>query len=220
MVTDQKTGRPLGRTTIRFDRPQGEALVATTRENGTYELALSDIPDTFVVAASQPGYLSEARNLRQADVKGKTHRLDFSMRVVTDDVIAIESDPGVHHLGNDQFEGPANSKFQKRSEGPQFTAEFSVSADSSQLRSQQLTVTFLAKGAQCVPQVRVNGHLLTSKTGLSPVDGSYGTLEFPFASSLLKVGRNQVSIKASTCQDDLDDFEFVNVQIRHAGSGK
>lgn len=214
IVTDRKTGRPLASTTIRFDRAQGKPLVAVTRANGTYELVLPDVPETFAIAASQAGYLPEARNLRSIDVKGKTQRLDFALRTTTEDVIAVENDPVVHHLGNDEFEGVANSKFQRRSEGTAFVHEFTVSGENPLRTFTQPAVTFLAKGVQCPPQVRINGHLLASNNGLSPTDGAYGTLVFPFNSLLLKTGKNEVSVTAAICQGDLDDFEFVNVQIR------
>lgn len=216
IVTDKKTGRPLARTTVRFDRAQGKPLVAVTRDDGTYELVLSDIPESFAVAASQAGYQPEALNLRSVDVKGKTHRLDFALRVANEDVIVVENDPVVHHLGNDQFEGVANSKFQRRSEGSSFESVFTVTVENSQKESARPAVTFLAKGVQCPPQVRINGHLVPSNKEVTPDDGTYGTMVFPFDRSLLKVGKNQISIWATSCQGDLDDFEFVNPQIRLA----
>lgn len=214
IVTDKKTGRPLARTTVRFDRAQGKPLVAVTRDDGTYELVLSDIPETFAVAASQAGYQPEALNLRSVDVKGKTHRLDFTLRAANEDVIVVENDPVVHHLGNDQFEGVANSKFQRRSEGSSFESMFTVTVENSQKVSVQPAVTFLAKGVQCPPQVRINGHLLAADNGVTPDDGTYGTMVFPFDRSLLRAGKNQISVRATSCQGDLDDFEFVNPQIR------
>lgn len=214
IVTDKKTGRPLARTTVRFDRAQGKPLVAVTRDDGTYELVLSDIPETFAVAASQAGYQPEALNLRSADVKGKTHRLDFTLRAANENVIVVENDPVVHHLGNDQFEGVANSKFQRRSEGSSFEAVFTVTVENSQKESARPTVTFLAKGVQCPPQVRINGHLLAADNSVTPDDGTYGTMVFPFDRSLLRAGKNQISVRATSCQGDLDDFEFVNPQIR------
>lgn len=214
IVTDKKTGRPLPRTAVRFDRAQGKPLIAVTRDDGTYELVLTDIPETFAVAASQSGYQPEALNLRSIDVKGTTHRLDFALRASNEDVIVVENDPTVHHLGNDQFEGVANSKFQRRSEGVSFESVFIVSVENSQKASVQPAVTFLAKGVQCPPQVRINGQLLPSTKAVTPDDGSYGTMVFPFDRSLLRAGKNQISIWATSCQGDLDDFEFVNPQVR------
>ncbi len=120
----------------------------------------------------------------------------------------------LHHLGNDQFEGAANSKFQRRSEGLTFTQTFTVAAENSPRPLQHPVVTFLARGVQCPPLIRINGRLLRATEGLSPADGSFGTLEFPFDSALLKAGVNEISVTAATCQGDLDDFEFVNIQIR------
>ena len=213
IVTDRKTGRPVPRTTVRFDRIQGKPLLAVTRDDGTYELILPDTPDTFAITAVQADYLPEARNVQSIDVKGKTHRIDFTLRTAAEDLIAVENNPRVHHLGNDQFEGAANSKFQRRSEGLTFTQTFTV-AENSQRPLQHPVVTFLARGVQCPPLIRINGRPLRATERLSPADGSYGTLEFPFDSALLKAGANEISVTAATCQGDLDDFEFVNIQIR------
>jgi hypothetical protein len=214
IVTDRKTGKPVPRTTVRFDRIQGKPLLAVTRDDGTYELVLPDTPDTFAITAVQADYLPEARNVRSIDVKGKTHRIDFTLRTAAEDMITVENNPRVHHLGNDQFEGVANSKFQRRSEGLTFTQTFTVAAENSQKPLQHPVVTFLARGVQCPPLIRINGRQLRATEGLSPADGSFGTLEFPFDSALLKAGANEISVTASTCQGDLDDFEFVNIQIR------
>jgi hypothetical protein len=214
VVTDRKTGRPVPRTTVRFDRIQGKPLLAVTRDDGTYELILPDTPDMFAITAVQADYLPEARNIRSSDVKGKTHRVDFTLRTAAEDLIAVENNPRVHHLGNDQFEGVANSKFQRRSEGQTFTQTFTVAAENSQRPFQSPVVTFLARGVQCPPLIRINGRLLRATDGLSPADGAYGPLEFPFDSAMLKPGLNEISVTAATCQGDLDDFEFVNIQIR------
>jgi hypothetical protein len=213
IVTDRKTGKPVARTTVRFDRIQGKPLLAVTRDDGTYELVLPDTPDIFAITAVQADYLPEARNVRSVDVKGKTHRIDFTLRTAAEDMIAVENNPRVHHLGNDQFEGVANSKFQRRSEGQTFTQTFTV-AENSQRPLQHPVVTFLARGVQCPPLIHINGRQLRATEGLSPADGAFGTLEFPFDSALLRAGVNEISVTAATCQGDLDDFEFVNIQIR------
>jgi hypothetical protein len=60
----------------------------------------------------------------------------------------------------------------------------------------------------------VNGHRLTGTDELTPADGSYGDLVYPFDRSWLRAGKNEIKISATICNGDLDDFEFVNVQIR------
>lgn len=214
VVTDAVTGRPLARSVVRFDRGDGKALVAVTRNDGSYEIVLPETPETFVITASQADYLPDARNLRSKDVTGKTHRVDFSLRTSLERAIAVENDPAVHHLGNDQFEGAANSKFQKRSEGDVFAAKFTVTAEQMRTVEKESAVTFLAKGVQCPVRLQINGRLLATEKGLSPVDGGYGQLVFPFDSAFLREGQNDIRLTALSCQGDLDDFEFVNIQIR------
>jgi hypothetical protein len=214
IVTDAATGQPIAGTTIRFDRAQGKPLMAITRDDGSYDLVLPGTPDTFAITASQEGYVPDARNMRASDVAAKTGRLDFRLRVSTDNVIVLEKQPVVHHLGNDQFEGRANSKFQRQSEGGTVTVVFDVT--DAQLRALSISsaVTFSAKGVQCAPNIWVNGRRVAGTADLTPVDGSYGELVYPFDRSWLRVGRNEVKISATICNNDLDDFEFVNVQVR------
>lgn len=214
VVVDAATGRPIAGTTIRFDRAQGKPLTATTREDGSYELALQGTPDTFAVTASQDGYVPDARNMRASDVAAKTGRLDFRLRTSTDNVIVLEKEPGVHHLGNDQFEGRANSRFQRQSEGTTLTIAYDVTAAQLRGPSNSTAVTFSAKGVQCAPLIWVNGHRLTGTNDLTPADGSYGDLVYPFDKSWLHAGKNEIKISATICNGDLDDFEFVNVQVR------
>ncbi len=214
VVKDAETGRILAGTTIRFDRPQGKPLVAVTDAEGRYELSLPETPDNFAVTASHGDYLPEAKNMKSVDIRGKTRRLDFALRQPSESVIPLEDEPEVHHLGNDRFQGSANSQFQQKSEGTGREFQFTVTAEQIRRRFPAAVVTFLAKGVQCAPRVWVNGHLLDSASKLSPADGAYGTLELPFDSRWLRTGDNTLTMNATDCNGDLDDFEFVNVQIR------
>ena len=217
VVTDQSTGRPLARTSIRFDRQNREPLIVVTQDNGTYEMLLSEVPDAFAVAVARDDYLPDARHFKARDVKGRVHRVDFSLRPDVAAVIAVENDPGVHHLGNNQFEGEANSKFQRKSEGAEFAQMFTIPREKLPREAAPAEIRFLAKGVQCPPQLTINGHPIATAGGVTPEDGTYGTLTFPFNTAHLKAGANEFRLKASTCQGDLDDFEFVNVQIHFSG---
>ena len=72
----------------------------------------------------------------------------------------------------------------------------------------------LAKGVQCPHQVYVNGYRLRRRLDEAPADGSFGELTTRFHPAILVEGVNTIRIHAVACQGDVDDFEFVNVQIR------
>ena len=48
----------------------------------------------------------------------------------------------------------------------------------------------------------------------TPPDGSFGTFIAAFDPALLREGVNRLEIRAVACNGDLDDFEFINLQIR------
>lgn len=213
-VTDAATGRGLAGTVIRFDRDRGTPVVTRTDARGNYELALPDTPDSFALTITRAEYLPVARNLSAREVRGKSRRVDITLSPLSGNVIALEDRPEVHHLGNDQFEGSANSRFQRRTEGAERTFRFNVTE--AQLRSpaSEAAVTLMAKGIQCAPDLRLNGRKLDTLRQFSPDDGTYGTVVWPFDLRWLTPGQNTLIIRATDCNDDLDDFEFVNVQIR------
>jgi hypothetical protein len=199
---------------IRVDLADGRPVLTRTNDDGIYELLLPEVPDNVAVSAARAGYLPESKNLRVFRGDGNVHRLDFELGANTERVIAIESNPVVHHLGNDKFEGSVNSQFQRPSEGILFRADFDVASDQYPDRTDVAVVTFLAKGIQCEPQIRLNGHLLTDGLASSPTDGSFGPVTVAFDPAWLRVGRNVITVTAVVCANDLDDFEFVNLQVR------
>jgi hypothetical protein len=48
----------------------------------------------------------------------------------------------------------------------------------------------------------------------SPHDGSFGEFSMPFDPAWLHEGTNTIEIHSTSCRGDLDDFEFVNLQVR------
>lgn len=213
-VRDSKSGRPLSGALVRVDLADGRPVLTRTDDNGSYELKLPELPDNVAVSATRAGYLPESKNLRVFRGDGNVHRLDFELGANTERVIAIEGNPVVHHLGNDKYEGSVNSQFQRPSEGILFRADFDVARDQYPDQAGVAVITFLAKGIQCEPQIRLNGHLITEKMALSPSDGSFAPAAVAFDPAWLRVGRNVITVTAIVCANDLDDFEFVNLQVR------
>lgn len=213
-ATDVQTLHPLSAVKIQLDLPGHSGVTATTAPNGEYIMLAPNVPEHFALSASAPGYLPRTVNVAAADLIGQTLVLDFPLRRIQEDVIAIESDPEVHHLGNDRFEGRINSQFQRQSEGERFRATFTLTKEQLAQPMQSAAVEMLIKGVQCPHQIRINGRRLDRRLSGSPLDGSFGAFVAPFDPDLLRAGRNTLVIRNVICRDDIDDFEFVNIQLR------
>lgn len=122
--------------------------------------------------------------------------------------------PQVHHLGNDRWTGRVNNKFQKTAEGRNYAAEFEFTRGQLPSEISTVLVWLLAKGVQCPHRLYINGQLLDRYLDESPQDGSFGAFSATFDPALLVEGTNTTEIRGASCRGDIDDFEFVNVQIR------
>jgi hypothetical protein len=215
-VTDAATGEPLAGATVHLDLPDTDALAATTDDQGYYALAVPPVPDNFALSASHEEYVPASVNIPAAALGQETLLQDFELEPHSEDVVAVEVEPTVHHLGNDRWEGAINSQFQKTSEGRRFTAEFALSRTQLHPHYSQAAVTLLAKGVQCPHQIYVNGFRLRQRLDSSPSDGSFGEFSAPFPTEILVEGINTIQIRGVSCMGDVDDFEFVNTRIRLA----
>ncbi|MHC5110735.1 MAG: carboxypeptidase regulatory-like domain-containing protein [Planctomycetota bacterium] len=213
-VTDAECGEPLGSAAVRLDLSDREPVVVQTDENGRYELFPPPLPDFFAVSASRPGFLPRSENVARSWVAGSTLSLDFALEPENELTVAIEDEPRVHHLGDNEFSGKINSRFQRRAEGDTYEANFGL--DSSQLDQgfKRAELTMLVKGVQMRHRLFVNGHLLDAFLEESPSNGSFGEFTIDLEVSYLQVGQNRFMLKASARGNDIDDFEFVNVQLR------
>lgn len=216
-VTDAATGRPLAGAAIRLDLSEQPPVSVRSTADGFYELSIPETPEFFAVSAMLAGYQPAAGNVSEANLRERGFYYDFALRPAESGVIALEAAPDVHHLGNDRFEGAINSQFQKASEGRAFSAEFLLSPTQSPPHIDAASVVLLAKGVQCPHQVRINGTLIEARLDHSPADGSFGEIVLALDPALLSEGSNTLEIRAVTCRGDLDDFEFVNVQLRLSG---
>lgn len=213
VVRDAATSNPITGATIRVDLAGGAPLLVKANGRGQYTLALPEVPDNFALTAAGDGYIPESKNVAAAAVKGRSSQVDFSLKPANETVVAVEEEPEVHHLGNNRFEGTINSQFQRESEGAALAGEFSLSAAQAPPRLVRARITVMVKGVQCPHRVYVNGTLLQARLDQSPDDGSFGELSIPLPAALLREGENTLEIRGVSCHGDLDDFEFVNVQI-------
>jgi hypothetical protein len=214
VVTDAATHRALAGAAVRLDLPDRTPVTAFTEPDGTYMLDAPDVPDFFALSASHKGFVPKSANVERARLEGRTVTVDFALEAVSDAVLVTEAVPDVHHLGDDHFDGAINSQFQKKSEGSEFAVEFELSPDSASAKFSRAEVRLLAKGVQRNHRVVINGTTLKKRLNHAPEDGRFGEFVAPFDAALLRPGKNSLQIIAAPSDSDIDDFEFVNVQVR------
>jgi len=213
MVTDATTGRPLSNTTILLDLPENDSVTAKTDADGHYVLYVPQVPKFFALSATREGYVPETTNVSGEMLRQGTMNVDFELEPANTDIIVTEAIPEVHHLGDNRFEGNINSQFQKESEGTSYAAQFELTEKQVKPYIRQARVHLLAKGVQRRHKIFINGHVLKKRLNRAPRDGSFGEFEAPLEASLLRAGTNTIEIVAAPSDHDIDDFEFVNVQI-------
>ncbi len=220
LVVDGSTGDGLPGATVRLDLEPPATLETLTDRTGGFEILPMEVPDHVAVVAFREGYEASAANVSRADLR-KGARLVFVLFPESAMVIALEENPVVHHLGNDEFTGRINSQFQKDSEGLSYRRGFRMVGIQSPDRLERVTLRLLVKGAQISNEIRINGRVLTSRLSDSPDDGSFGEFSIGIPLGLLRKGENRLEIRSIREQDtDYDDFEFTNVRLElEAGEG-
>jgi hypothetical protein len=211
-VIDAVTAAPLVGALVRLDFSPGPAVSATTGADGSYNMFIPEIPDFFALTASLAGYIPESANVQRSSLEGTTATIDFALDPTNPGVVVIETVPDVHHLGDDNFSGAANSQFQKSAEGTEYSANFSLTADQLPPAYNNAEVRMLAKGFDYSNTIEINGTTLGTALMGTPSDGSYGEWSASFDIALLVSGNNKLTV-SSAFEGDYDDFEFVNVQI-------
>ena len=212
-ITDAANGAPIRGATIRLDLSPAEPVEVRSGPDGIYILRPPEVPTFFALSASSPGYLPGARNVATAMVLGKTLELNFELTPQAQTAVALEIEPEVHHLGDNDFGGRINSQFQKRAEGAVYQTTFELSAEQLELAALPSELTVLVKGVQMRHRLLLNGRNLGTALDWSPSDGSFGMFIVEFDPALLRAGTNTFSIHASSRGNDVDDLEFVNLQI-------
>ncbi len=213
-VVDLLTGGPLTEATVRLVLADRTPISVTTDGDGRYELFVPEVPDFFALSASRGGYVPETKNVDAAMLNGRTLDLDFALRASTEEVVAIEPVPDVHHLGDNDFSGSINSQFQKESEGDRYAETFELKATQLPPYYNRAEIRMLAKGVQRAHRIVINGVTLDQRLEDAPDDGSFGAYEAAFDPSNLRAGTNRLEVIAKPSSSDIDDFEFVNIQIR------
>ncbi|MCB9840156.1 MAG: PD40 domain-containing protein [Phycisphaeraceae bacterium] len=225
VVRDEATGEPIQHARVRLDVTDGPPATARTDARGRYELVVPrGIPNNVAVSVAARGYTPASINVPADDIaraerRGRPLERDFELSPLDWAVVAIEDDPEVHHLGNDEFTGQINSQFQRSSEGLVWTREFSLAGGQIGAAIRAAELVLLAKGAQADNPIRINGRMVAGRIVDTPRDGSFGEMVFPFPTDWLREGANTIEIRSVRGSNDLDDFEFVNVRVRLRPTG-
>lgn len=161
-----------------------------------------ELPEHFLVTVSAAGYVPEA-----FDAARDTGAVTFELTRVSENVVVLEIDPALHHLGNDNFSGSTNSQFQKLSEGEFYEKSFNLS--DRQMQADSIKLNLVVKGVDLADRVLING-LNVGVLIVSPSDGSFGIQELEVPVDAFVLGNNTIRIE-SVATFDLDDFEFTNV---------
>lgn len=213
LVRDGSTGAPLPGARVKLDLPEGGTLVSLADSGGAFRLDTDETPEFFALTASHPGYVPDSVNVSSAELSYGPIEVSFDLQPQSSDVIALEADPEVHHLGDNAFSGRINSQFQRESEGDRLELSFELSPDQLLGVIVRAEVRLLVKGVQRTHKVYVNDELLDQRLDEAPRDGSFGEFAASFDPSILREGENTVEIVAKPSSSDIDDFEFVNVRI-------
>lgn len=212
-VLDALTGEPLAGAQVRLDLLDARTVTAMSDEHGRYELRARGLPDHVAITATLEGFVPESLDVPGEALAGGGLQRDFHLEPRSEMVIALEDDPQVHHLGNDEFQGRINSQFQKRSEGLRWVGRFVVEASQLERAAATVELRLLVKGAQAPNTARINGRLIEQRITGSPGDGSFGELRLPLSRAWLVAGENALEIESRRGSADLDDFEFVNPRV-------
>lgn len=213
IVTNESTGAPIAGAAVRLDLQDRPPIIVATDSEGRYTLDAPQVPDFFALSVSHDDYLPGSANVEAALLAGTTLTLNFELQPIGASTVAVEAVPEVHHLGDDAFSGSINSQFQKSAEGAVFRATFELSPDHLSNAARRAELGMLAKGVQMAHRIYINGHRLDDGLEDSPRDGSFGTFATSFDAAWLEPGTNSLEIHARSRGSDVDDFEFVNLQI-------
>ena len=225
-VNDKATGKPVADASVSYQAGSKEYLTQTKASgNCTLDLPAAEVAGVNYPAASvtKPGY--EPQTLLCSSLKGGSAcSQDVALVPLASNVSIPLGGGTVMHLGDDLFEGAANSQFQKASDGPLVVFQIPDWAD--QVKSAGITkatVYLDAKGWQsdiCANRISLAGDVgePSQRGGVSPADGYWaGGRQVPFEFKVAEVGRQQAELRvvSGNCSGttDLDDFEINRVRI-------
>jgi hypothetical protein len=213
-VKDFATHEPLAAAVVRLTLPDRDALTVETDAAGSFVLFVPPVPEHFALSATFEGYVPGTVNVERRRLTGRTMNVDFALQKIGRDVLVLDPQPEVHHLGDNAFSGEINSQFQKEAEGDRYEMNFILGEAEMNSAAVQAEILLMAKGVQRRHSIKINGHLLDQRLDEAPEDGSFGEFAASFDATWLQPGANTLEIIAAPSDSDIDDFEFVNIRIR------
>lgn len=211
-VTISNNEGPLRGATVRLDIP-GSSIEVMTDINGYYSITIPSLGDYFLLSVGKSGYVPQTANIRKNEVSLPGLLIkNFELDVAQGNVLILEIVPEVHHLGDDNFTGTANSQFQQVSEGIVFEKEFITHANQLPPNYSRAEIHITAKGVETKNEVYIN-NVFMDFLDRSPSDGSFGLSILPIDISNLSNGQNTLKIVSIDDGRTFDDFEFANVLI-------
>ncbi len=191
--------------------------IETYSIGGQYELQVpaGTLPEYFTLIASQSGSIPNAVSIHYSST---VISKDITLLSNNPNIVAVNVDPRVHHLGDDNYGGTVNSQFQMRTEGTEYSASFLVTEE--MLTHSNARVRFMLKGAQEFPnELYINDSLITELEP-SPEDGSFGEVYHRTPPNTFVVGTNTLKIASHYTNGDYDDFEFANILVEFFNGSK
>ena len=219
-IRDFNTGAAIINAKVRLDfiSPEGKSVNFSkeTDANGYYisrmdedEFSKYSTDESLIIYASKEGYIpiTKGISINKYDI----FEIDFELKKIPENIVVVEIDPTLHHLGDDSYSGSVNSKFQKNTEGLAFEKNFNVST--KQAACSEALLTFYGKGIQNGGRLYMNAS--GWNIGEGPSSGEFTRYAIPLDNSDYNVGENTIRIEsyAGGNSSDYDDFEFNNIQI-------
>jgi hypothetical protein len=205
VVTDAN-GQPVAGAHVGVSN-NGQTATVLTDDHGQFTVPTDTgtLPDSYVVDVYDGQHVPVAVPVSQSP--GGVDTIVVTLNDSSDTQAPLELTPVVHHLGDGQFGGQANSLLQfPDAEGLSRTYPFTVTA--TQAAHASAALDLMAKGVDCADTLSIDGQVVGTLT-LTPTDGSYGAVHVPVPMALLPVGDHTATIAAVACEPgDYDDFEY------------
>ena len=191
----------------------GREYKGYSSEEGAYRIEIPEdisLPDRLIIRADKEGYNTATRDIG----KEEFWKADIKLSRISKDVIQI--DPSLHHLGNSNYEGAINSRFQRpKAEGSRYKKSFKIPQERlSGIMQWSVKLKAIVRGAEEDNPVIINGKKVGALNNSNP-DGSATNVEIPVDPCILRSGENTLEIlaKDTNANGDIDDFEFANIQL-------
>jgi len=224
-VIDKVSRNPVPEADVNYQ--SGDVEFATrTDANGNCELVMpaAEVAGVPYPAASvkKEGYEPQTMLFQKLE-GGRNYSQSVELVPLTDAMSVPIGGEIVMHLGDDVFQGSANSQFQKKTDGTELTFVIADWAAKVKAGYTEATVYLDVKGWQtdsCSNLIGLSGDIGTVMVpgGVSPTEGFWGGgRQVPFEFAVAQVGslNAEVRITAGSCNGttDLDDFEINRLRV-------